>query len=147
MDSKIATIEEEATHSYAYRNASECDDRINTNFVGDGSGKEWIVKALKIHKQIEFRAEKRQACSDKIFFATRNRLYEGQLKNFSRNGLFIKTKEVLPIGEIITVVDPNPAEVMQKRRGQILWRNHEGFGVELFQRHCKTNPSVIRFKV
>jgi hypothetical protein len=105
-----------------------------------------MMKALRIHNRIDLRIEKRHVCSENIFFATRTRLYEGQLKNYSRNGLFIETEDVLPIGEIITVVDPNPTEVMQKRRGQILWRNHEGFGVELFQCRYETNPSVIRFK-
>jgi hypothetical protein len=105
-----------------------------------------MMKAFRIHKRIDLRIEKRHVCSENIFFATQTRLYEGQLKNYSRNGLFIRTKKILPIGEIITVVDPNPAEVMQKRRGQILWRNHEGFGVELLQRRYKTNPSVIKFK-
>ena len=104
------------------------------------------MKALKIHKGVELRIEKRHACSEKIFFATRTRLYEGQLKNYSRHGLFIRTKEILPIGEIITVVDPNPAAVNQKRRGQILWRNNEGFGVELFRHPHEKKASVIRFK-
>jgi hypothetical protein len=104
------------------------------------------MKALRIHKRIDLRIEKRHVCSDNIFFATRTRLYEGQLKNYSRNGLFIRTKEVLPIGEIITVVDPNPEKGDQKRRGQIIWRNHKGFGVELFRRGCEMKPKIIRFK-
>ena len=104
------------------------------------------MKALKIHRGVELRIEKRHACSEKIFFATRTRLYEGRLKNYSRNGLFIRTKEILPIGEIITVVDPNPAGENQKRRGQILWRNNEGVGVELFRRQHERNLSVIGFK-
>jgi hypothetical protein len=56
------------------------------------------MKALKIDKNIERRIEKRHTCSEEIFFATQSRLYEGQLKDYGRNGLFIKTKEVY--GEI-----------------------------------------------
>lgn len=41
---------------------------------------------------IELRIEKRHACSEVIFFATQSRLYESQLKDYSRSGLFIKTK-------------------------------------------------------
>jgi hypothetical protein len=104
------------------------------------------MKTLKIHQNIELRREKRHACSEKIFFATRNRLYEGQLKNYSRTGLFIKTKEVLAIGEIITVVDPHPAGENQKRKGQILWRNDEGFGIELYRHRHETEPNVVRFE-
>jgi hypothetical protein len=104
------------------------------------------MKALEIHKHVELRIEKRHPCSEKIFFATRNRLYEGQLKNYSRNGIFVRTKEKLPVGEIITVVDPNIAGNNQKRRGQILWKNNEGFGAALFQRRDENKARIIRFR-
>lgn len=104
------------------------------------------MKSLKMYKHIEHRTEKRYACSEIIFFATRNRLYEGQLKDYSRNGLFIKTKEVMPVGEVITIVDPHPAGKNQKRQGEILWRNNEGFGVELYQRYYETAPNVVSFE-
>lgn len=99
-----------------------------------------------MYKHIERRIEKRYACSELIFFATRSRLYEGQLKDYSRSGLFIKTKEVMPIGELITIVDPHPAGMNQKRQGQILWRNNEGFGVELFGRYYEKVPNIISFE-
>jgi len=89
------------------------------------------MNALKMYKTIERRIDKRNASSEEIFFATQNRLYEGQLKDYGRNGLFIKTKEVLPVGEMITVIDPHPDGGNKKRKGQILWRNKEGFGVVL----------------
>ena len=104
------------------------------------------MKAFKIYETIEYRVEKRHTCSKEIFFATQNRLYEGQLKDYSRNGLFIKTKEVIPVGEIITVVDPNPDGENKKRKGQILWRNGKGFGVELFRSYNKVENGVLRFE-
>ncbi len=105
-----------------------------------------MMKDLKIDKSIELRMEIRHACSEGIFFATQNRLYEGQLKDYSRNGLFIKTNEVLPIGEIITVVDPNPDGVDEKRKGEILWRNKEGFGVELYRPRNEIESQLVRFE-
>ena len=104
------------------------------------------MKALKIDQNIERRIEKRHACSEDIFFATQSRLYEGQLKDYGRNGLFIKTKEALPLGEMITVVDPNPDGGNKKRKGQILWRNKEGFGVELYRYRNEREHNVIRFE-
>ncbi len=104
------------------------------------------MKALKIDKSFERRIEKRHACPEEIFFATQNRLYEGQLKDYGSNGLFIKTKEVLPIGEMITVVDPHPDGGNKKRKGQILWRNKEGFGVELYRCRNEREHKVIRFE-
>ncbi len=104
------------------------------------------MKALKIGRNIERRIEKWHACSEEIFFATQSRLYEGQLKDYGRNGLFIKTKEVLPVGEMITVVDPHPDGGNKKRKGQILWRNKEGFGVELYRYRNEREYKVIRFE-
>jgi hypothetical protein len=100
-----------------------------------GNLKPMEMEALRIRQNIERRVEQRYACSKDIFFATRSQLYEGQLDNYSRNGLFIKTKEDLPTGALITVVDPNPDGNDKKRQGQILWKNEEGFGVALFQCH------------
>ncbi len=45
--------------------------------------------------------------------------------NYSLNGLFIKTKEDLPIGELVTVVDPYPDGEDKKRQGQVLWKNEQ----------------------
>jgi hypothetical protein len=104
------------------------------------------MKALKIDKKIERRIEKRHACSELIFFATQRRLYEGQLKDYGRNGLFIKSKQVLSVGEMITVVDPHPDGGNIKRKGQILWRNKEGFGVELYKHRNDREHNVIRFE-
>ncbi|MGD9044167.1 MAG: PilZ domain-containing protein [Desulfobacterales bacterium] len=104
------------------------------------------MKALKSDQHIERRIEKRHACSEEIFFATAKRLYEGQLKNYGRNGLFVKSKKVLSVGEIITLVDPNPDGGNIKRKGQILWRNEEGFGVELYRNRNERENKVIRFE-
>ncbi len=104
------------------------------------------MKALKINENIELRIEKRHACSEAIFFATQSRLYEGQLKDYSRNGLFIKTREILAVGEMITVVDPHPDGENKKRKGQNLWRNMEGFGVELYRCRNEWEHKVIRFE-
>ena len=99
---------------------------------GENSGKRGI---LTIEQSKERRSQQRYACSKDIFFATRKQFFEGQLDNYSRNGLFIKTKEDLLIGEVVTVVDPNPDGDNEKRQGQIVWKNKDGFGMELF--HCR----------
>ena len=104
------------------------------------------MEAFKIDQNTERRIEKRHECSEEIFFATKMRLYEGQLKDYGRNGLFIKTKEVLSLGETITVVDPHPDGGNIKRKGQILWRNMEGFGVELYRHRNEREHKVIRFE-
>ena len=111
-----------------------------------GSGKEWMMKELDNENRIEHRVEKRQDSSEGIFFATRSSLYEGELKNYSRNGLFIKTDEFLPLLAIITVKNPNPEGAYEKRKDQILWRNIEGFGVELYGSRNERESQVIRIE-
>ena len=104
------------------------------------------MKALKIEKNSERRIEKRHICSEDIFFATQNQLHEGKLKDYSRNGLFIKTKEALSVGEMVTVIDPHPSGDNKKRKGQILWRDSEGFGVELYRQRNDRESKIIRFE-
>ena len=91
-----------------------------------------LKEVLTIEQKKERRVQQRYACSQNIFFATRTRFYEGRLYNYSRNGLFIKTKEDLLVGEVVTVVDPNPDGKNKKRQGRVKWKNGQGFGVELF---------------
>ena len=104
------------------------------------------MEAFKIEQNRQRWIEKPHHCSEQNFFATKKRLYEGQLKDYGRNGLFIKTKEVLSLGETITVVDPHPAGGNKKRKGQILWKNKEGFGVELYRHRNEREHKVIRFE-
>ena len=56
---------------------------------------------------LDMRTKPRKSYSGKIFFITKNGFNEGRLKNFSRYGLFIETKEDLSVGEIITVALPH----------------------------------------
>jgi hypothetical protein len=104
------------------------------------------MEALKMEQNNERRVETRHACSQKIFFVIQNQFYEGELENYSHNGLFIKTKEVLQVGEVVTVADPNPDGEDKKRQGQILWKNKEGFGVELFRSRNDRENKVLRFE-
>jgi hypothetical protein len=39
----------------------------------------------------------------------------------------------LPVGEIITVALPYSETEKEKHKGTVVWRNVEGFGVELFR--------------
>jgi hypothetical protein len=43
-------------------------------------------------------------------------------------------------------VDPHPEGNNIKRKGQILWKNNEGFGVELYRRRNEIENNVIRFE-
>lgn len=94
-------------------------------------------------KIIEKRNDARILYSGHIFFTTKGGLYEGELKNYSKNGLFIKTHENLTLGEFITVALPYVEDKQIKFQAQILWRNTEGYGVELVR---KRNSNSLRLR-
>ena len=77
--------------------------------------------------------------SGHVFFITKSGLSEGELKNYSKNGLFIKTQEDLTLGDVITVALPYVEDKQIKFQAQILWRNTEGYGVELVRKRDDNN--------
>ena len=92
---------------------------------------------------VEKRIEPRKPYSGHIFFVTKDGLYEGSLKNYSRHGLFIATRVLLPVGELLAIALPYLDVKASKRKGQILWSSKEGFGVELFRRRNNPNLRII----
>ena len=83
---------------------------------------------------VEKRIEPRKSYSGAIFFATKDGFHEGRLENYSENGLFISTRDMLPVGEMLTVALPYLDDNAEKCTGQIMWCCKEGFGVELFRK-------------
>jgi hypothetical protein len=81
----------------------------------------------------ERRKDPRYPYSRYIFFATRNRFFQGDLQNYSRHGLCIRSPQPLPVGEVITVALPYIEDADEKRKGMIVWSDANGFGVELIR--------------
>ena len=92
-----------------------------------------IMMPIEQSSNAERREYPRYSYSRYILYANKNRLFQGDLKNYSLHGLYIQSQEKLPVGEIITVALPFAEEKNDKRKGQIVWRNGKGFGVELFR--------------
>jgi hypothetical protein len=95
----------------------------------------------------ERRNESRHSYSGNIFFATTQRFYEGRLTNFSAHGLFIKTREKLPLGQILTVAIPFLDEGSDKRSGRIVRQTKDGVGVALSKAVPIKNNQGIGAKV
>lgn len=91
------------------------------------------MTVLSATAELEKRRIRRIPYSRYVFFATRRQFFEGELKDYSKYGLFIKSPVLLPVGEIITVALPYSETEKEKRKGTVVWRNIEGFGVELFR--------------
>jgi hypothetical protein len=94
-------------------------------------------------KDFDKRIDPRVPYSGHIFFTTKSGFFEGELKNYSKHGLFIKTEEDLTLGEIITVALPYVENKQIKFQAQILWRNNEGYGLELLR---KRNDTSLQFR-
>ena len=86
------------------------------------------LKALKLSRNTDRRREPRRTYAGYIFFATRNGVCEGILKNFSRTGLYIESTAQVAVGDPITIALP---KFDDKRPGEIVWHNADGFGVRL----------------
>jgi len=92
-------------------------------------------------KVIERRRDIRTPYSESIYFATKKQIYEGRLKNLCHRGLCIKTKEIFSEGEIIIVAIPFSAAQNVKYKGEIIWFDHEGFGMKSKCNRCPRDCS------
>jgi hypothetical protein len=100
---------------------------------------------MGINKKIrDKRLDKRIRYSGYIFFSTKSGFFQGELKNYSTYGLFIKTREDLKLGEFITVAPPYEKDKQTKFQAQIIWRNNEGYGVELVRKRSETDPQHLK---
>ena len=97
---------------------------------------------LQKKESTEKRTEPRQSYSGHIFFAAKNEVHEGRLKNFSQHGLFITSSISFSIGEMITIALPYLEANADKCKGKIIWCNTEGCGIELFR---KQNGAVQEY--
>jgi hypothetical protein len=77
------------------------------------------------------RKEPRRPYLGLISFIYKKQLYPGKLINYSPSGLFIKAENFFVEGEKITVTLPASEYKNPKQRGQIVWKNAEGCGVQL----------------
>jgi hypothetical protein len=106
----------------------------------------WLATVItaKRLKTFEKRSYPRIAYSGHIFFATKDRLFEGELKDFSRFGLGIKAAEVPLMDEVITIALPFSDGRKRKCKGQIVWTDNSRFGVELFRKRTDPELRIIK---
>jgi PilZ domain len=84
---------------------------------------------------LERRNHQRHFYSGHVFFATKNRLHEGRLLNYSQSGLLIKSEQMLAAGELITVAVPYTDNEQAKRQAIVIWCNRRGMGAKFVTVH------------
>jgi Tfp pilus assembly protein PilZ len=68
-----------------------------------------------------------------VIFAVENQILEGTSENISLSGIFIKTKDKFKIGQTIILSLPSKTKKRLKIKGEVVWSNHEGFGVKFLK--------------
>ncbi len=91
------------------------------------------------------REHKRLDCERTTFFATKEKLFEGFVKNISLGGVFVQSSGGFFPGDVLTLAVPcasnedgfklkephNDQDI--KMKGRVIWRNQEGFGMEFIK--------------
>ncbi len=93
------------------------------------SKKKTREKAMETKK--ELRKEERKPFKGTIFYASEQQFYEGEVKNYSTSGIFVKTRGRFFVGQTLNLALPYSKEKESKRLGYVIWQNTEGIGVEL----------------
>ena len=84
-----------------------------------------------VNRKKELRREKRIPFESYFFYFTEHQLYEGEIKNYSSSGLFVKTSDKHSVGQTLNFILPYAIAKGAKRLGEVIWQNTEGIGVEL----------------
>jgi hypothetical protein len=78
----------------------------------------------------ERRTLPRRTHSGFIFFATRKKLFEGELLNYSQAGLCIRVSEKFVEGEVLKVALPFEDAGPAKCPARVVWCNGKGLGAK-----------------
>jgi hypothetical protein len=93
----------------------------------------------------EKRKHTRSQCERSTFFATRDQLYEGQVRNISLGGVYIQSNSSFDTGQKITVAIPCPSnpdgiklkepyeDEEVKMKCVVVWKDPKGFGLRFVQ--------------
>ena len=95
---------------------------------------ELIFENTEVEAQDEFlwsRENSRKEISIPVKFEFENGTYEGTTDNISADGLAIKTKDPVMVGQQITVRIPlRKKRKIARLQGKVSWSNRQGFGVK-----------------
>ena len=118
--------------------------KLKKSFFNYGYGVQFIsadnTKEQKCGNQkekIDSRKHLRKPYSKSVIFVVDNQILEGKSENISLSGIFIKTKDKFRIGQTIILSLPSKTKKRLKIKGEVVWSNHEGFGVKFLKNLTK----------
>lgn len=91
------------------------------------------------------REHKRKICAKTTFFATKDKLFQGLVKNISFGGVYIESSDAFSPGDMLTLAVPcssneegkklkepfNDEDV--KMKCKVIWQNQGGIGMEFIK--------------
>ena len=84
-----------------------------------------------IRKGQNLRKHPRKSCSVPIKYVTKNQILQGEIKNISLGGIFLKTPHEIPLGQRLSLAIPvRKKGKIIKRTGKIVWKSDGGVGIE-----------------
>jgi Tfp pilus assembly protein PilZ len=94
--------------------------------------------------EIDPRTHQRQPYRKIVYFSSRNLKYKGYIKNISRGGAFILTREKFAIGQLIKVIFPaTKIKKEVKLKGWVVRVDKNGIGVRFDRRSGKDRRSDL----
>ncbi|MCS7278709.1 MAG: orotate phosphoribosyltransferase [Thermodesulfobacteriaceae bacterium] len=72
--------------------------------------------------------------SSKVKYICKNKVGEGEVENISYEGLFLKTKDPLEVGEeiyLIIYLEGCDPPIKLEIRGEVVWGHNHGFGIKI----------------
>ena len=80
------------------------------------------------------RKNARKSCSLPIKYVTKNQILQGEIKNISLGGIFLKTPQDIPLGQRLSLAIPvRKKGKIIKRTGKIVWKSDGGVGIEFLE--------------
>ncbi len=91
-------------------------------------------ETTNIRREQNLRKHPRKSCSVPIKYVTKNQILQGEIKNISLGGIFLKTPHDIAVGQRLSLAIPiRKKGKIIKRIGKIAWANHDGVGIEFQQ--------------
>jgi hypothetical protein len=121
----------------SYRGTIKWRKELKRSSYYFGYGVELIKDDAEKQNQDQFqwsRENARKAVSIPIKFECENCTYEGTTENVSSDGISIKTKDPVMVGQQITVQIPLKKKgKIARLQGKVSWSNRDGFGVKFLR--------------
>ena len=121
----------------SYRGSIKWRKELKRSSYYFGYGVELIMNDAEKQNQDQFqwsRENARKAVSIPIKFEYQNHTYEGTTENVSSDGISVKAKDPVMVGQQITVLIPLKKKgKIAKLKGKVSWSNRDGFGVKFLR--------------